>query len=193
MNWTREQTAALANVILAKAKAVQDKDPDRLNPDIADGAECLRVLARMIQGKSLYESFGAPGSWGYGTTIGDALSKLYKLPAKEESIEFRAIKLDNELLYKFKSETVAAFKPVQDWYDGDGDREWIPEMIREAVEDLQRDREAIVAALPAIKEYVTHFGPKHEDDCPGDDTCSCAFKPMNDGINRAIDKLEGRP
>jgi hypothetical protein len=80
MDYTKEQTAALANVLCAKAKKVQDTDPDRLNPDVADSAECLRVLGRMVQGKSIHQAFGAPGDWGYGTPIGDALSALYKTP-----------------------------------------------------------------------------------------------------------------
>jgi hypothetical protein len=41
-------------------------------------AELLRVLARVCEGKDLYQSFGAPGDWGYGTPLGDALSHAYK-------------------------------------------------------------------------------------------------------------------
>lgn len=34
-----------------------------------------------------------------------------------------------------------------------------------------------------LEVYVEWNGPEHEDDCPGDDTCDCEYKPMNDGIN----------
>jgi flagellar biosynthesis/type III secretory pathway protein FliH len=40
-------------------------------------AELLCVLARACEGKDLYKSFGAPGDWGYGTPIGDALEHAY--------------------------------------------------------------------------------------------------------------------
>ena len=40
--------------------------------------------------------------------------------------------------------------------------------------------------LEAVKRYVDWHGPCHEDECPGDDTCSCKGKPINDAINAAI-------
>lgn len=43
-----------------------------------DGAELLRVLARLLEGKDLHKAFGAPGDWGYGRRIGDALLKAYR-------------------------------------------------------------------------------------------------------------------
>jgi hypothetical protein len=54
--------------------------------DRGDYAELLRVLARMVEGKSLYQSFGAPGDWGYDTPIGDALSAIYKTPDVQEPV-----------------------------------------------------------------------------------------------------------
>jgi len=42
--------------------------------DVADAAELIRVLARMVEGKTASAAFGAPGDWGYGTAIGDALA-----------------------------------------------------------------------------------------------------------------------
>lgn len=45
-------------------------------PDVpsADVSELLTVLARVLEGKDVTRAFGAPGDWGYGTPIGDALA-----------------------------------------------------------------------------------------------------------------------
>lgn len=43
--------------------------------EMKDVAELLRVLARMVAGRSAESAFGAPGDWGYGTPIGDALAE----------------------------------------------------------------------------------------------------------------------
>lgn len=42
--------------------------------EVRDVGELLRVLARLVEGKELHNAFGAPGDWGYGTPIGDALA-----------------------------------------------------------------------------------------------------------------------
>lgn len=42
--------------------------------DLKDAIECVVVLARVVEGKGIAKSFGAPGDWGYGTPIGDALA-----------------------------------------------------------------------------------------------------------------------
>jgi len=39
-----------------------------------DDAELFDVLARVLEGKDIDRAFGAPGDWGYGTPIGDALA-----------------------------------------------------------------------------------------------------------------------
>ncbi len=64
----------LAEVLRAKAEKIQDQldHPDRL-----DTAEIFRVLARICEGKEIPKAFGAPGDWGYGTPIGDALKEAY--------------------------------------------------------------------------------------------------------------------
>ena len=46
--------------------------------DQADTRELLLVLARIVEGKGLYKSFGAPGDWGYGSPIGDAVFDAIK-------------------------------------------------------------------------------------------------------------------
>lgn len=67
----------LSKAIREKAQTLLDTDPD---PDRAqyckncELAELLNTLARLVEGQSLYYAFGAPGDWGYGTPIGDALA-----------------------------------------------------------------------------------------------------------------------
>jgi hypothetical protein len=46
--------------------------------DLREASELIRVLGRLMAGKSVHEAFGAPGDWGYGTPIGDALLEVYK-------------------------------------------------------------------------------------------------------------------
>jgi hypothetical protein len=58
------------------ARAVCDDGcnaPSTAKTSEADTAELIRVLARIVEGKSIEASFGAPGDWGYGTPIGEAL------------------------------------------------------------------------------------------------------------------------
>lgn len=45
--------------------------------ELKEASELMLVLARLLAGKSVHEAFGAPGDWGYGTPIGDALLKCY--------------------------------------------------------------------------------------------------------------------
>lgn len=73
MNATSPASAALG-------KAVRDA-AEKLNAaEHFDASELLRVLARIVEGRSIDKAFGAPGDWGYGTAIGDALFKLLKEP-----------------------------------------------------------------------------------------------------------------
>lgn len=37
------------------------------------------VLARLLEGQTLYRSMGAPGDWGYESAIGDAYSKALQV------------------------------------------------------------------------------------------------------------------
>ncbi len=46
--------------------------------DLREASELIRVLGRLLVGKSVHEAFGAPGDWGYGTPIGDALLEVYR-------------------------------------------------------------------------------------------------------------------
>ena len=48
----------------------------------------------------------------------------------------------------------------------------------------------------AFEDYVVHHGAIHDDDCPGDDTCECSGKRMNDAANevcRLLDALAEPP
>lgn len=50
---------------------------DLTNEDnLSDAKELIRVLSRIIEGKTLRQAFGAPGDWGYNTPIGKALAKF---------------------------------------------------------------------------------------------------------------------
>ena len=69
-------TAKLVTVLRDKAEEIQ-KLEDLDDRNRLDVAELLRVLARMADGKDVYRAFGAPGDWGYGTPIGDALNEAY--------------------------------------------------------------------------------------------------------------------
>lgn len=41
-------------------------------------------------------------------------------------------------------------------------------------------------AIEALKEYVKWFGPAHDQDCPGDDTCECSGANVNRLVNVAL-------
>lgn len=43
----------------------------------------------------------------------------------------------------------------------------------------------------ALEAYVVWHGGIHDDECPGDDTCDCSGKWMNDGANAACKILRG--
>lgn len=45
--------------------------------NIRSAIDLVRSLAKIVEGKSLHEAFGAPGDWGYDTPIGLALYEHY--------------------------------------------------------------------------------------------------------------------
>ena len=45
-----------------------------VSDDLRDVKFLLSVLAHIVDGKTVAQAFGAPGDWGYGTPIGDALA-----------------------------------------------------------------------------------------------------------------------
>lgn len=71
-------TQMLSQELRRMAKSVYDDGCGNAEPppkDYSDVAELLRVLARVVEGKPVKNAFGAPGDWGYGTPIGEALRR----------------------------------------------------------------------------------------------------------------------
>lgn len=76
---------AEADVIGGVRADLRDSESERdeqLATKLNNASELVRVLARMVEGKSLYESFGAPGDFGYESRIGAALYAYYSNPVK---------------------------------------------------------------------------------------------------------------
>lgn len=84
--------AELGKVLRAEADTIgnvradlRDSETERdeqLASKLNNASELVRVLARMVEGKSLYEAFGAPGDFGYESRIGAALYRYYSNPVK---------------------------------------------------------------------------------------------------------------
>jgi uncharacterized protein YuzE len=54
---------------------------------------------------------------------------------------------------------------------------------------LPRTRLFTDEEIEGLREYVNWFGAAHVEDCPEDDTCDCACKPLNDAVNSVFRKL----
>lgn len=78
---TSKPEAMLVGALRQRAASLAAQfDPDvdrRAYLSARDDAELIRVLARILEGKTVYEAFGAPGDWGYESDIGKALNQLY--------------------------------------------------------------------------------------------------------------------
>lgn len=60
------------------AKAILDHATEN-NPDLDGHTESLiRVLGSVIEGVPVMRAMGAPGDWGYGTPIGDAVLEILR-------------------------------------------------------------------------------------------------------------------
>jgi len=69
----------LPKVIRKIAEKMQEQQR-QLDPEscgMSDEAELMNCLARILEGKHPLKALGAPGDWGYGTPIGDALLAAY--------------------------------------------------------------------------------------------------------------------
>lgn len=86
-----ESIKTLQNAIAQRQKAYHDA-LDRLAEDADDRwllreaielAGCLRraLEAPGLKVEDIHRAFGAPGDFGYGTPIGDALAQLYRAVA----------------------------------------------------------------------------------------------------------------
>jgi len=70
--------AALRKVAQATHDIAYEDANEPYTRDLKEASELVRVLGRLLAGKSVHEAFGAPGDWGYGTPIGDALLEVYR-------------------------------------------------------------------------------------------------------------------
>lgn len=68
-------TTKLSKTLREKAEEMR-REAEAENISCHD-SELILCLARMVEGKDVYDAFGAPGNWGYGTPIGDALMEAY--------------------------------------------------------------------------------------------------------------------
>lgn len=48
-------------------------------------------------------------------------------------------------------------------------------------------------ARELMMNWIADHGADHDDDCPGDDTCSCSMKPNSDAINACCVFLHNAP
>jgi hypothetical protein len=60
--------------------ALSESDLTKMARDMDAAGELIRVLARLVEGKSIPQAFGAPGDFGYHTPIGAALNRYYRAP-----------------------------------------------------------------------------------------------------------------
>lgn len=71
---------AEATKIIDARSELLDSDAERdarVVNDLSNAGELVRVLARLVEGKSVHQAFGAPGDFGYQTPIGAALYRYY--------------------------------------------------------------------------------------------------------------------
>lgn len=72
----RELAAAVraqADALIDRSYELQEEIPSDLHRLSKDVAELSLVLARVLEGKPFLRAFGAPGDWGYGTPMGEAV------------------------------------------------------------------------------------------------------------------------
>jgi len=64
---------AQADALIDRAYDLQEEIPADLHRLAKDVAELALVTARVLEGKPILRAFGAPGDWGYGTPMGEAV------------------------------------------------------------------------------------------------------------------------
>lgn len=93
------------------------KHAEKNNPEM-DGhtTALISVLGSVIEGIPVERAMGAPGDWGYGEPIGDALLALLQTPEEKPDLDAHA-----DLLYSVYCEAVGgvAFNgdPLPGWAD----------------------------------------------------------------------------
>ena len=65
-----EALRALAGSVDLIRDNLERDDSDQLS----DASEVIRVFARVLEGRPIEKAFGAPGDWGYETSIGRSLT-----------------------------------------------------------------------------------------------------------------------
>lgn len=124
----------------ASMKRMDEIDPEEIEPD-----EYGRILDRLVKLREERDS------------------KTRLCPAHGiAGVEIDALRRDNKRYHAFFEETKAAFAPIRDWYDGDGEREWIPEMIAELVKDHMEERNNVMGALQLLKQALEADGSHHK-------------------------------
>jgi len=67
--------AEMSKAIRARAQQLRDAGDQGVTfGELADTAELLVVLARILEGRPVERAFGTPGDWGYAHPIGLALA-----------------------------------------------------------------------------------------------------------------------
>lgn len=61
----------------------------------------------------------------------------------------------------------AAFEPVVDWYDGEGECDDLADMIAAAVGDLQEDRAQVLGFMADIESVIAIIPPEVRAHVPG--------------------------
>lgn len=66
----------MSKAIRERAQKLRDASVDEppTMDELADNAELLRVLARVVEGVAVERAFGSPGDWGYSHPIGRAIA-----------------------------------------------------------------------------------------------------------------------
>jgi hypothetical protein len=69
-------TRLMAMAVREVAQQLRDVDPAHVAHlgIVEDSVELLKVLARILEGIPAHQAFGAPGDYGYETSIGKALA-----------------------------------------------------------------------------------------------------------------------
>lgn len=65
-------TRLLSRALYDLSRRILDEKASRC--DLKDAAEMCRVVDRVARGTPVAKALGAPGDWGYGTPIGDAIA-----------------------------------------------------------------------------------------------------------------------
>lgn len=109
--------------------------------------------------------------------IGDALLAATHALRRIKMMELRRTEATSRLSNAIGNECL-------EWKDGQTIQDAL--MLAAARHLVELGRIARLRAV-ALKAMVDYHGPAHDSDCPGDDTCDCGGKPVNDAVNAAME------